>query len=606
MERGDLIVGRYRLDAEIGSGGMGEVWRAVEQGPNTTVALKQVRLSRLAPDERQRARDRLRVEAGIASSLDHPHLVPVHRLVEHEGEPWLVMEYVPAPNLDELTAAGPLPPNRVARIGAQVAEALEYAYSAAPGVVHRALTPRNLLISEGDRVTLTGFGISPIGTGANGAGPNGSGLAAYLAPEVANGLAGGPQADVFSLGATLYAAVEGRPPWGDGDPAQVRAAAMKGIVDPPRHAGRLGPVLMRMLQSRPRERPTAAAAARMLAEVARSEPTTGRAGSTGRRRWPWVAAAAGVAVVVAAAGLVVWPGPASELIGAAPAPTLGDPATADPCSLLIPEPLDRFGETTLEADSGNYDRCDVVIDSGQDRFAAQVQLDQSGAQLPAGVPEEHDGLVIVRGAPGTGECVRTLRLSDGNDVRVFARLVRGTPPDLCAIADVVTETALTVLVRGPVPRREAPFDPGSLAVVDACGLLDPATVATVPGLETAEPDPSFAGWGCDWELPAPPLPPGAVPPPAASIEVTYDRNRGISRNAGNPIKVAGRDAASRPAEDGVGCDVTVRHRAYTDQRGYPSDELLIVKVDHASRVTNPCARSVAIATVAVERLPAVP
>jgi eukaryotic-like serine/threonine-protein kinase len=602
VERGDLIAGRYRLDAEIGSGGMGEAWRAIEQGTNAAVVLNPVRLSHLAPDERERNRGRLRAEAGIASSLDHPNLISVRGVVEHDGEPWLVMEYVPAPNLAELTAAGPLPPRRAAGIGAQVAKAMDYAHLAVPGVVHRPVTPRNLLVGEGDHVKLAGFGIStiegddpvgtePIGTGA----PVLAGEAAYVAPEVANGIPGGPNADVFSLGATLYAAVEGRPPWGDGDPGQVLAAARKGVVEPPRAAGPLGPVLMRMLQSRPRERPTAAAAAQMLAEVARGGGRGELAGR--RRRWPLIAAAAVAVVVVAGAGLVVWPRPAADVPAAAPGPALGDPATADPCSLIRPEPLDRFGQTTLETDSGNFDRCDVVIDSGQDRFAAQVQLDQAGTVLPPGVPEERDGLTIVRGAPAPGECVRTLRLSDGHDVRVIARLVRGAPPDLCAVADVVTDTALGVLVGGPVPRRPAPFDPGSLALVDACGLLDAATIATVPGLETAEPDPGFGGWYCDWEL-------LNIP---ASVVVTYDRNRGgLGRDAGNRIRIAGRDAAARADQDGAGCDVTVLHRPYTDRRGYPSGEMLSVKVDQAARVRDPCVLGIAIATVAVERLPAAP
>jgi hypothetical protein len=587
VKRGDLIAGRYRLDAEISFGGTGEAWRAIEQGTDVAVVLDRVRLSHLAPDERERAAGRLRVEAVTASLLDHPHLITVRELVEHDGEPWLVMDYVPAPNLAELTAAGPLPPRRAAGIGAQVARALDYAHLTPPGFVHGAVTPRTLLVGEGDHVTLTGIGITKIESGQPSAG-----VASYLAPEVANGLLAGPNADVFALGATLYEAVEGRPPWGGGDTEQRLTAARKGVVDPPRRAGALGPVLVRMLASRPRERPTAAAAARMLAEVA-----SGKA--TGTRRWPRIAAIAVAAVAVAVAALVVWPASAPDVVDAAapPGPALGDPATADPCSLIRPEPLDRFGQTLLEADAGNFDRCDVTIDSAQDRFTVQVQFAQSGTALPEGLPEERDGLVVVRGTPAGGECVRTLRLPDGYDVRVVARPVRGALPDPCAVADVATDTALGVLAAGPVPRRSAPFDPASLAMVDACGLLDPATVATVPGLETVDPDPGVAGWDCDWEN----LTTGAA------IEVSYDRNRGgIGRDAGNQVRIAGREGAARPDAADAGCDVRVMHRPYTDRRGYPSGELLIVKVDQAAPVPDPCARGVAIATVAVERLPAAP
>jgi hypothetical protein len=589
VERGDLIAGRYRLDADIGSG---EVWRATEQGSNATVALNRVRLSHLAPDARERARERLRVVAGAASLLDHPNIGSVQGLVEHDGEPWLVMTYVPAPNLDELTVAGSLSPHRAAAVGADVAGALAYAHSPAHGVMHGAVTPRNVLVGAGNHVTLTGFGVSTVG----GEGRF-DGVAAYMAPEVANGIEGGPQADVFSLGATLYAAVEGRSPWGDGHLEQTRAAAMKGVVEPPRRAGALAPVLMRMLESRPRERPAAAEAARMLAEVAHSAPTAGSGEPTGRRRWLWIAVAVALAVVVAAAGLVVWPRLAPGAVGAAgPAPALGDPATADPCSLIRPEPLDRFGKTILDPSAGNFDRCDVYIESGEDRAAARVQLVQSGPNLPEGAPEDRDGLVIVRGAPVEGECIRTVRLSDGYDVRVIGELARGAAPDPCAVADVATETALGVLARGSVPRRPVAFEPKSLAAVDACGLLDAATVSTVPGLQAAQPDPSLAGWGCDWATPAP----GAV------VRVSYDRDEGIGADAGNRMKIAGRDAAAKPDPDGAGCDVTVLHRPYTDPSGKPLDELLIVTVDQVNPEPDPCARAVAIATVAVKRLPAAP
>jgi serine/threonine protein kinase len=112
VARGDLIAGRYLLEAEIGTGGMGEVWRATDRESRATVALKRVRLSHLSRDDRGRARERLRAEAGIAARLDHPNIIRVHRSVEHEDEPWLVMEYLPAPNLPDL-APDTLSPRRV-------------------------------------------------------------------------------------------------------------------------------------------------------------------------------------------------------------------------------------------------------------------------------------------------------------------------------------------------------------------------------------------------------------------------------------------------------------------------------------------------------------
>jgi eukaryotic-like serine/threonine-protein kinase len=335
----------------------------------------------------------------------------------------------------------------------------------------------------------------------------------------------------------------------------------------------------------------------MLAEVARDARTAGHGERAGGRRWLWVAVAAVAAVVVVAAGLVVWQRPGPAAVGATgPAPTLAEPATADPCALLRPEPFEQFGKPILETDGGGFERCDVYIEAGPDRSVARLQLAAASEVPPPGAPEERDGLVIVRGAPVNGECLRTLRLSDGNDVRISGQLLVGPAPDPCAVADVATDAALAVLARGPVPRRPAPFDTRSLAMVDACGLLDRATVAKVPGLETVDPDPGFAGWYCDWENVA----------TGASIVITYDRDEGIKPDAGKAVRIAGRDAATRPDVDGAGCDVTILHRPYTDPDGKPGDELLIVKVDQPVRVPDPCALGVTVATAAVERLPAAP
>jgi hypothetical protein len=410
-----------------------------------------------------------------------------------------------------------------------------------------------------------------------------AGVAAYVAPEVANGVKGGPKADVFSLGATLYAAVEGRSPWGDGDVVGTLAAAMKGAVVPPRRAGDLAPVLARMLQRRPRERPSAAAAAQMLAQVARGEPVGARP------RWPWAVGAAAVAVLVVL-GLVLWPRPAPAPVAAAP-PGIGDPASADPCSLLRTEPFERFGDATLENDYGNFDRCDVIMEAGADRFAVRAQFIQSPEELPEGAREERDGLVIVRSALVDEQCTRRVRLPDGYDVWIVARSERGAIPDLCAVADTATDLALPVLAAGPVPRRQTPFDPASLALVDSCGLVDQAAVATVPGLETADPDRGFAGWDCQWD----------TPDTEAAVQVRYDHETGLDADMGTPARIAGRDAAVLPDDDRTGCEITILHRSYIDQFGYPYSELLVVEIDLPAPAEDPCAQALNIAELAAEQ-----
>jgi eukaryotic-like serine/threonine-protein kinase len=212
------------------------------------------------------------------------------------------------------------------------------------------------------------------------------------------------------------------------------------------------------------------------------------------------------------------------------------------------------------------------------------------------VREERDGLVIVRSGLVDEQCTRWLRLPDGFDVWIVARSERGAIPDLCAVADVATDIALSVLARGPVPRRHVPFDPTSLAVVDACRLLDPATVATVPGLETADPDRGFAGWECAWDTPT----------IEAAIDVRYDHNAGLDEDMGVRTRIVGRDAAVEADGDGFECDVTILHRSYIDQFGNPYSELMEVEVRQSRPVADPCPQAVAIATVAVERLPAAP
>jgi eukaryotic-like serine/threonine-protein kinase len=292
---------------------------------------------------------------------------------------------------------------------------------------------------------------------------------------------------------------------------------------------------------------------------------------------------------------VLWPRPVPEPAVPA-APALGDPASADPCSLLRAEPFERFGEATLENDYGNFDRCDVIMESGPDRFAVRAQFIQSPDELPEGVREDRGGVVVVRSGLVDEQCTRWLRLPDGYDVWIVARSERGAIPDLCAVADVATDTALAVLARGPVPRRQVPFDPASLAVVDSCGLLDPATVATVPGLETADPDPGFAEWECTWDTRT----------TEAAIEIRYDHNTGLDEDMGVRTRIAGRDAAVESEGDGLECDVTILHRTYIDQFGNPYSELMDVEVRQPEPVADPCPQAVAVATVAVERLPAAP
>ncbi|HEX4724654.1 MAG TPA: serine/threonine-protein kinase [Pseudonocardiaceae bacterium] len=276
-EVGRLIADRYRLTEHIGSGAMGVVWQAHDERLHRTVALKQLLLQPgLSAGEAHEARERAMREGRIAARLQHPNAVAVYDVVEDAGQPVLIMEYVPSKSLSAvLDERGPLSPAEVARIGAQVATALTAAHAA--GIVHRDIKPGNVLLAEDGTVKITDFGISRA-TGDVTVTATGmlAGTPAYLAPEVAKGENPGPPSDVFSLASTVYAAVEGQPPFGLGDNtlALLHAVAACRTI-PPRKAGPLTALLMHMLRPMPDDRPTMAEACRALTAIGAGQSAIG-------------------------------------------------------------------------------------------------------------------------------------------------------------------------------------------------------------------------------------------------------------------------------------------------------------------------------------------
>ncbi|MBA2310258.1 MAG: serine/threonine protein kinase, partial [Pseudonocardiales bacterium] len=260
---------------------MGVVWEATDEKLRRTVAIKELLAvvePRLDPDGRSfdEARDRIQREARIAARLQHPNVISVYDVALHDDRPWLVMEYLPSRSLDTVLAErGPLPPREVAEIGRQAAAGLAAAHGV--GVVHRDIKPGNVLLADNGNVKIVDFGVSRAAdevqltrTGLI------AGTPAYLAPEVARGQTPTPASDVFALGATLYAAVEGEPPFGLSDNAYALLHTVAGgNVRPPTNAGPLTAVLMRLLRADPAERPTAQAAQNELTVVADRAPMTG-------------------------------------------------------------------------------------------------------------------------------------------------------------------------------------------------------------------------------------------------------------------------------------------------------------------------------------------
>jgi hypothetical protein len=236
---------------------MGSVWQAWDEVLLRTVAVKQLEHQPGASThDAQDAVNRAMREARITARLNHPNAVPVYDLVEHDGRPCLIMQYVPSRSLDRIISeSGTLDPATVASVGADVASALAAAHRA--GVVHRDVKPSNVLITEDGTAKLTDFGVShAVGDVNLTATGMVTGTPAFLAPEVARGARSDTASDVFSLGATLYDALEGQPPFGTGaNPMATLHLVASGQIIPPRRSGALTALLTRMLAADPADRP---------------------------------------------------------------------------------------------------------------------------------------------------------------------------------------------------------------------------------------------------------------------------------------------------------------------------------------------------------------
>jgi eukaryotic-like serine/threonine-protein kinase len=267
QSQGRLIGRRYRLMSPVGRGGMGMVWHAHDVLLARDVAVKELILPfGLDQAGKQVAYRRMLREARSAARLTHPGIVTVHDVVEEDGRPWIVMELVRAWSLEQaVRQSGPLPVIQAAEIGIRVLDAVLHAHAA--GILHRDIKPGNVLLTS-DRVVLTDFGIAAIEgdvtitqTGLL------MGSPAYVPPERLSGQRLTQAADLWSFGATLYAAVEGRPPYEGPDAIAVLGAVLTQAPNPIQHAGALGPVIEGLLRKNPAERLTAEQVGEMLERV---------------------------------------------------------------------------------------------------------------------------------------------------------------------------------------------------------------------------------------------------------------------------------------------------------------------------------------------------
>jgi eukaryotic-like serine/threonine-protein kinase len=358
-----LLAGRYRLVEPVGQGGMGRVWLATDEVLGRQVAIKEVVApAELTPDEARDMGARALREARAAARLSHPNVVTVYDVVVVDTAPWIVMEYLPARSLSEVVnRSGPMTPAAAARVGLAVLSALRAAHGV--GVLHRDVKPGNVLLADDGRVVLTDFGLATmVGDPAVTRSGLVIGSPSYMAPERVRDTRPGAPADLWSLGATLYFAVEGRSPYERDTALATVAALTTEEPDPSSRAGALAPVIEGLLRRDPDARLSAPAVARLLAPVAEgAPPARGVAGVVaptgapparpvrprseaggmsgwavtrpgGRRTWVVVLAVAVLALVGLAAWVITRPSSsppaasAGELRSGAPAPSTGPPA----------------------------------------------------------------------------------------------------------------------------------------------------------------------------------------------------------------------------------------------------------------------------------------
>ncbi|MEV0166842.1 serine/threonine-protein kinase [Nonomuraea fuscirosea] len=339
-----LIAGRYQLLRELGRGGMGVVWEGRDTLLNRQVAIKEVLLpDGLSPGDQERHLLRTAREARTAAKLNHPSVVAVYDVVEEGGRPWIVMELVSHPSVEQVVlTTGALPVREAASVGRQVLSALRAAHEA--GILHRDVKPSNILLSDDGRAVLMDFGIATVeGDASLTRTGMVTGSPSFLAPERVRAENAGPESDLWSLGATLYACMVGRSPFERGDAMATLNALLTEEPDYRRIPPIMHPILKGLLRKEPQDRVGAEEADRLLAAILAAKPASADLDSPRERKkgsGPGRAllAAAATVVLVVTGGTVAYFRTASPAEGAPRATTQPAAATSPLTPTAAPTP----------------------------------------------------------------------------------------------------------------------------------------------------------------------------------------------------------------------------------------------------------------------------
>jgi eukaryotic-like serine/threonine-protein kinase len=505
-DTGRVIAGRYHLQAPVGRGAMGVVWRARDQLLDRDVAVKEVHIAETLTDaERANAYQRTLREAKTAARLNHPAVVTVYDVCEDGGRPWIVMQLVNAQSLDQvLAASGPLSPRRAAEMARQLLSALSVAHAA--GVMHRDVKPSNVLLGTDDRAVLTDFGIATFQgdpkltqTGMVMGSPG------FTAPERIRGEDASPASDLWSLGATLFAAVEGHGPFEKrGGAITTMSAIINEDAPEAPTAGALGPVIAALLRREPAGRPDASEAARMITDVLpllTDRPPATQAGYEATA----LSASSRPAPPQPGWSVPSWAQPGSPQPGSPQpgSPQPGSPQPGSPQPGSVPPRLPQPSETSLDFASAEQTVAKEIPAGTSDPLAGGLA---SAAQTAPTAPQP------VQGYPPPGSSWgQSAGYAEGASAGSAAR-PEGPPPDFSSWYD-------------PSPRSgAAAAPPGSgSAWSGSAGSAQPGSAQ--PGSGAAyQPQPGQGS--ASWSGSASPQPPGPTPWSGAAYEPPQRRRSG--------------------------------------------------------------------------------